>query len=140
MTIQPYPDDPHAALRAAERDIKHWIKVLAGAGVSDMDALLFARCIGIAGRVREAAREILPDQHTGRFELRRDEDTGRLYWWGGEDGWKDPTEIGEDGVLTLDAQHFAVGTVLKMTEPVECDRRLAREQIAKEATNERAAI
>ena len=54
---------------------------------------------------------------TGRFELRQDEDTGRLYWWGGEDGWKDPTEIGEDGVLILDGQHFAIGTVLLFREP-----------------------
>lgn len=61
--------------------------------------------------------------HTGRFELRIDEETGRRYWWGGEDGWKDATEIGEDGVLTLDAMHFAVGTVLSLTEPDDDARR-----------------
>ena len=55
--------------------------------------------------------------HHARFELRQDEDTGRRYWWGSEDGWKDATEIGEDGVLMLDAQHFAIGSVLTLTEP-----------------------
>jgi hypothetical protein len=58
--------------------------------------------------------------HTGRFKVRVDEDTGRRYWWGGEDGWKDPAEIGENGVLTIDAQHFAVGTVLHLSEPEPC--------------------
>ena len=53
----------------------------------------------------------------GRFELRQDEDTGRLYWWGSEDGWKDATEIGENGVLTIDAAHFPIGTVLLLKEP-----------------------
>ena len=56
---------------------------------------------------------------SGRFELMRDEDTGRLYWYGGEDGWKDNTEIGVDGVLTICPEHFTVGTVLEFTEPVE---------------------
>ena len=54
---------------------------------------------------------------TGRFELRIDEDTGRKYCWGSEEGWKDATEIGEDGVLTLSADAFAVGTVLQFSEP-----------------------
>ena len=40
---------------------------------------------------------------TGRFEVRLSECTGRRYWWGWESGWKDATEIGENGVLTLDA-------------------------------------
>lgn len=52
----------------------------------------------------------------GYFELRIDDD-GRRYWWGGEDGWKDPTEIGEDGTLTLRADAFTVGTILRFTEP-----------------------
>ena len=53
----------------------------------------------------------------GHFELRKDEDTGRLYWWGSEDGWKDATEIGEQGVLTLNAEAFTVGTSLTFIEP-----------------------
>lgn len=57
MTVHRYPDDPHACLSAAERDIDHWVRVLAGDGVSDLDALVVARCIGIAARVRAAARE-----------------------------------------------------------------------------------
>ena len=58
--------------------------------------------------------------HYGRFELRQD-DFGRRYWWGAEDGWKDPTEIGENGVLMLDAAHFAIGTVITLVEPCEED-------------------
>lgn len=69
---------------------------------------------------------------TGRFELRKDEETGRLYWWGHEDGWKDATEIGEDGVLTLDAQHFAVGAVLSINEPDTEDMTPALEQVKQE--------
>lgn len=72
-------------------------------------------------RIAEAIVKWL-DPHTdtvGRFELRQDEDTGRLYWWGAEGGWKDPTEIGENGVLTLDAGAFVVGTVLTFTEPID---------------------
>ena len=53
--------------------------------------------------------------HTGRFELRIE--NGRRFWWGAEDGWKDATEIGENGVLTLDAAAFAVGTILILSEP-----------------------
>lgn len=54
---------------------------------------------------------------TGRFEVRLSEYTGRRYWWGWESGWKDATEIGENGVLTLDAAAFAVGTILILSEP-----------------------
>lgn len=54
---------------------------------------------------------------TGRFELRQDEDTGRRYWFGSEDGWKDATEVGEDGTLTMSAEHFNVGAVLCFSEP-----------------------
>ena len=65
-------------------------------------------------------RAVLGGQEDGagaRFELQQDEETGRLYWWGSEDGWKDATEVGENGVLTLDGQHFAVGSRLILTEP-----------------------
>jgi hypothetical protein len=62
-------------------------------------------------------RKINRSQIVGRFELRKDEETGRMYWWGAEDGWKDATEIGEDGVLTLSAEHFAVGTIIELSEP-----------------------
>lgn len=54
---------------------------------------------------------------TGRFELRQDEDTGRRYWFGSEDGWKDATEVGEDGTLTMSAEHFSIGAVLCFSEP-----------------------
>lgn len=54
---------------------------------------------------------------SGRFELKVDEDTGRRYWWGAEDGWKDATEIGKDGLLTLHVDAFQPGTVLVFTEP-----------------------
>lgn len=53
--------------------------------------------------------------HIGRFELCIED--GRRFWWGAEDGWKDATEIGKNGVLTLDASRFAIGTVLTLTEP-----------------------
>lgn len=66
-----------------------------------------------ASKMRQRANQI------ARFELRQEENTGRLFWWGAEDGWKDAAEIGEDGVLTLDATAFAVGTVLILTEPEE---------------------
>lgn len=52
----------------------------------------------------------------GRFELR--EEDGRRFWFGGEEGWKDATEVGEDGVLIMSADHFPVGTVLEFTGPV----------------------
>ena len=51
---------------------------------------------------------------SGQFELKQDEDTGRRYWWGAEDGWKDATEIGdEDGTLIMRPEHFSIGTILK---------------------------
>lgn len=62
-------------------------------------------------------------RHFGRFEVREDEDAGRRYWWGAEDGWKDPTEVGEDGVITVDARHFAIGAVLYMSEPIDEENR-----------------
>lgn len=67
----------------------------------------------------ERARQLIQEagKSVGRFELRQDEETGRLYWWGSEDGWKDETEVGEDGVLTLSAEHFKVGTILRFSEP-----------------------
>lgn len=58
---------------------------------------------------------------TGRFELCVDEDTGRRYWFGSEDGWKDATEVGEDGTLTMSAEHFNVGAVLRFSEPNEAE-------------------
>ena len=42
---------------------------------------------------------------------------------GGFGEWKD-TEIGENGVLTLDAAAFAIGTVLTLTEPTEKPARI----------------
>lgn len=54
----------------------------------------------------------------GYFEVKQDEETGRKYWFGGESGWKNPEEIGEDGVITMDAESFEVGTTISMREPV----------------------
>jgi hypothetical protein len=83
-----------------------------------------ARGVSAMEYLIEEARRIPPENadrarptHTARFELRQDEDTDRLYWWGAENGWKDATEIGENGVLTLDASAFAIGTVLTLIEP-----------------------
>lgn len=84
-------------------------------------------CFILIDRIAAALREAragsgpAPDiaHHTARFELRRDEDTGRLYWWGAEDGWKDATEIGEDAVLTLNGANFQVGTILRLSEPFD---------------------
>jgi len=56
------------------------------------------------------------NHQTANIELREDDD-GRRYWYGAEDGWKEPTELGEDGVLMLSVEHFAVGTKLYMEEP-----------------------
>lgn len=55
----------------------------------------------------------------GRFESRTED--GRRFWWGYEDGWKDETEIGKDGVLTIDAAEFAIGTILTLSEPMSND-------------------
>ena len=50
------------------------------------------------------------------FELRIED--GRRFWWVRRMG-SDATEIDENGVLTLDAAAFAIGTVLTLTEPTE---------------------
>lgn len=55
----------------------------------------------------------------GYFELKQDEDTGRKYWYGAEDGWKDGTEVGEDGVLIMNSEHFPVGTKLIFNDPTD---------------------
>lgn len=69
-------------------------------------------------RLRDELR-FFKSAHFGRFELRQDEDTGRIYWWGAEDGWKDATEVGKDGTLTLSVEHFKVGTILRFSEPTD---------------------
>jgi hypothetical protein len=57
--------------------------------------------------------------HHAHFEVREDEETGRRYWYGAEDGWKDATDVGDEhGRMILDPKHYAVGTVLVMTEPL----------------------
>jgi len=66
---------------------------------------------------------------TGRFEVRLSEHTGRHYWWGWESGWKDATEIGENGALTLDAAAFAIGTVITLTEPFAHGERASFHQL-----------
>lgn len=48
------------------------------------------------------------------FELIEDED-GRVFWHGAEDGWKDACDMGD--MLILDAKQFKVGTVIRMEEP-----------------------
>lgn len=57
MTIQAYPEDPHACLRAAERDITHYINLLAGDGLTAGDLATAAHYIQVAARARRLARE-----------------------------------------------------------------------------------
>lgn len=59
------------------------------------------------------------------FQLMQDEETGRRYWYGSEDGWKGGTEVGMDGIITLDAEGFVVGTVVLVSEPSESTERVA---------------
>lgn len=55
---------------------------------------------------------------SGQFELKQDEDTGRKYWFGAEDGWE--TEIGdEEGTLILRIDNFPVGTKLIFIDPTD---------------------
>lgn len=57
MTTQTYPDDPHACLRAAERDIERFIRLLEGDGLTDGDLATAAHYIRVAARARRQARE-----------------------------------------------------------------------------------
>lgn len=57
MTIQAYPDDPRARLRAAERDIDFYVNLLAGDGLTDSDLATAAHYIRVAARARRLARE-----------------------------------------------------------------------------------
>lgn len=63
---------------------------------------------------------------SGRFELRQDEDTGRKFWFGGEEEWKDPTEVGEDGTLIVNADAFQVGTIFVFIEPDDAPNERAK--------------
>jgi hypothetical protein len=55
---------------------------------------------------------------SGQFELK--EDSGRKYWFGAEDGWKDATEIGDkEGTLVIGVDHFPVGTKLIFQDPTD---------------------
>jgi hypothetical protein len=65
--------------------------------------------------IEQGKPKVSKEDITARFELR--EEDGRLYWWGAENGWKDATEIGEKGVITIDAKGFEVGTVILVSEP-----------------------
>ena len=57
MTTQAYPIDPHACIRAAERDIELYIKLLEGDGLTDGDMATAAHYIRVAARARRQARE-----------------------------------------------------------------------------------
>lgn len=55
--------------------------------------------------------------HYGSFEVKKDEVTGEKYWWGAEEGWKDPENM--DSELTMNAKDFGVGAVITLEEPME---------------------
>ncbi len=55
--LQPYSDDPHACLRATERDITHYVELLAGDGITDGDIATAAHYIRVAARARRQAQE-----------------------------------------------------------------------------------
>ena len=57
MTTQAYPEDPHACLRAAERDIESWLGVISGDGLTDADRDTAMHYLIIAARQRRLARE-----------------------------------------------------------------------------------
>ena len=41
----------------------------------------------------------------------------RKYWFGAEAGWKGGAEVGEKGVLMMNAKHFKAGTIIRVYEP-----------------------
>lgn len=57
MTTRPYPDNPHAALRQAERDIERYIRLLEGDGITDGELMTAAHYLRVAARARRLARE-----------------------------------------------------------------------------------
>lgn len=57
MDTRPLPDEPHARLRAAERDIESWLGVLAGDGLTDADRNTAMHYLIVAARDRRQARE-----------------------------------------------------------------------------------
>lgn len=57
MTIQPYPEDPHACIREASRDIERYVKLLEGDGLTEGDLATAAHYIRVAARARRQARE-----------------------------------------------------------------------------------
>lgn len=52
-----YPDDPHACIQQAERDIEHYVNLLCGDGLTDADLATAAHYIRRAARARREARE-----------------------------------------------------------------------------------
>lgn len=68
-------------------------------------------------QVREEERKT--EYGIGYFEVKQDEETGRKYWFGAESCWKDPEEVGKNGIITINAESFEVGTVIHMEEPLE---------------------
>lgn len=65
MTIQAYPADPHACIHAAERDITHYVNLLAGDGITDGEIATAAHYIRVAARARRIAREQIANGDQG---------------------------------------------------------------------------
>ena len=49
------------------------------------------------------------------WEIRQEDDTGKVYWWGCGVADKEVTRI--DGPLTMDPSHFPPGTRIDVNEP-----------------------
>lgn len=60
-----------------------------------------------------------PIMTQARFELKEDEN-GRRFWWGAQEDWKDPTEVGENGqLIQIHVDAFEIGTIIEMREPIK---------------------
>jgi len=59
MTIQPYPECPHARLRAAQHDIDHYVNLLGGYGLTEGDRDTAMNHLIVAARARRLAMEQL---------------------------------------------------------------------------------
>lgn len=51
------------------------------------------------------------------FEIRQDDETGEVYWYGGGAGDKEATEMSKGEPLIMPPDHWPVGTRVDVTEP-----------------------